>query len=120
MTVRQQAIEWIRSHNPSEASNPLRTSRFYPEKEIWFFTFPSAFFDDGKEGHLNILCQKQANTNDFYYLKVPFSFFRENHDKLNVRASGENFDLHISGKKRNWLVDERSDDVNFAVFEQQR
>jgi hypothetical protein len=120
MSVRQHAIEWIRNHYPSQATNPLRSSRFYPEKEIWFFTFPSTYFDVGKEGCLNILCQMQANSKDFHYLKVPFSFFRENRNKLNIRATGDKFDLHISGKRKNWLVDERSDNVAFAEIEQKR
>ncbi len=70
------------------------------------------------EGCLNILCQIQVNSYDFHYLKVPFSFFRDNRNKLNIRVSGEKFDLHISGKKKNWLVDERSYNVVLAQFEQ--
>jgi hypothetical protein len=96
----------------------LRSSRFYPESEIWFFTFPSTFFDVGLEGSLNILCEVQADSNNFLYLRVPFSFFRENREKFNIRSTGDKFDLHISAKKKNRFVDERSDNVTFAVFEQ--
>jgi hypothetical protein len=118
MTIRQKAIEWIRNHHPSQMTNSLRTSRFYPESEIWFFTFPSTFFDVGMDGSLNILCEIQSNSNNFLYLRVPFSFFRENREKFNIRSTGDKFDMHISGKKKNWLVDERSGNVTFAVFEQ--
>jgi hypothetical protein len=117
-TMRQQAAKWIKTHHPLKATNLLRSSRFYPEKEIWFFTFPSTFFGAGMEGYLNILCETETDSNDFHYLKVPFSFFRENRDKFNIRATGESFDLHISGKRKNWLLDERSDNLSFAVFEQ--
>ena len=118
MTIRQQAILWLKKHHPSQILNPLRTSRFYPEREIWFFTFPSTFFDAKMEGHVNVMCETQDNDSNFIYLKVPFSFFMEHRGEFNVRANGEKFDLHISGKKKNWLVDERSDGVTFAEFEQ--
>jgi len=70
------------------------------------------------EGYLNMLCEMQANKKDFHYLRVPFSFFRDNREKFDIRATGDEFDLRISGKKKNWLVDERSDHLTFAGFEQ--
>jgi hypothetical protein len=118
MTIRPQAIKWLKTHHPSEKTNPVRTSRFYPGKEIWFFTFPATYYESGKVGTLNILCQKQSGSDDFHYLKVPFSFFENNKAKLDVRKSGKYFDLHISGKTKNWLVDERSDNVDYSVFDQ--
>lgn len=39
-------------------------------------------------------------------------------ERFDVRATGDLFDLHISGNNDNWLVDERSDNVTFAPFEQ--
>lgn len=116
--TRQRAIEWIKKHHPTQAANRLRTSRYFPDKEIWFFTFPSDFFDPKNQGVLNILCEVTTGSNCFKFLKVPFSFFRENREKFNIRATGEKFDLHISAKKKNWLLDERSRGVSFAQFEQ--
>lgn len=120
MPTRQRAIAWIRNNYPAEATNHSRSSRFFSEDGIWFFTFPATFFDAEMQGCLNILCEKSTNINEFHYLKVPFSFFRENQERFDIRPTGDVFDLRISGRERNWLVDERSENnsITFAQFEQ--
>jgi len=65
-----------------------------------------------------MMCETQENINEFHYLKVPFSFFRNNHDRFDIRQDGALFDLRLSGKSHNWLADERSDQLNFSAFEQ--
>lgn len=116
--LRKIAAEWMRSNHPSEPLEPLRASKYYPQQDIWFFTFPSSYFDTDKYQFLNILLQFKDDINQFYYLKVPFSFFKLNKNKFDVRNTGKKFDLHISAKRHNWLVDERSQGVDFHEFEQ--
>jgi hypothetical protein len=118
MTTRQRALDWIKQHHPSQAANPLRTSKYFPDREIWFFTFSSDFFESESQQSLNILCEEPSNNGKFRYLKVPFSFFREHREKFDIRSTGDKFDLHISAKKKNWLTDERSRGVTFAQFVQ--
>jgi hypothetical protein len=118
MSIRELAKEWLKKSHPTHIANKLRASKYYPEKDIWFFTFPSSYFDTGKPGHLNILLQYENNPELFHFLKVPFSFFRDNQDKFDIRTSGDKFDLHISAKKRNWLVCERSNNISFGKYEQ--
>lgn len=118
MNIREQAKLWIKQNHPADASNALRVSKYYPEKDIWFFTFPSSYFDSGKSGNLNILLQYENEPERFHFLKVPFSFFRDNQTKFDVRATGDKFDLHISAKKRNWLTCERSQNVCFREYKQ--
>ena len=118
MSIRDTANSWLKHHHPSESVEAIRVSKHYPEKDIWFFTFPSSYFDLSKNGYLNILLQFEKNPYEFHYLKVPFSFLRENKDKLDVRRNGDKFDLHISAKQRNWLVCERSKGVSFRELEQ--
>ncbi len=67
-----------------------------------------------------MLCEMQANRNNFHYLRVQFSYFRENRERFNIRATGDKFDLPISGKRQNWLVDERIDHVTFVKFQQKK
>jgi hypothetical protein len=116
--IRQQAKTWLSQNYPESILNTLRASKHYPENDIWFLTFPSSYFDASREGDLNILLQNKNEPNQFYFLKVPFSFFRENKDKFDVRSSGDEFDLHISSKERNWLTCERSKGVSFRKYEQ--
>jgi len=118
MSIRDQAKQWLRKNHPSDMSSTFRASKYYPEKDIWFFTFPASYFDSGKSGNLNILLQYENEPEEFYFLKVPFSFFRENERKFDIRSTGDKFDLHISAKKRNWLSCERSSNVNFGEYEQ--
>lgn len=119
MTIRAQARSWIISHHPEAASNKMRVSKYFPDREIWFFTFPTSYLNDSQTGNLNVMLQDERDMESFHFLKVPFSFFQENKEKLNVRSTGDKFDLHISGKKRNWLECERSSGVNFKQFEQE-
>jgi hypothetical protein len=119
MSIRERAKQWLKLNCPSDISNKLRVSNYYPEKDIWFFTFPASYFDSEMHGFLNIMLQYEGNPEQFYFLKVPFSYFRENQSGFDIRATGEKFDLHISAKKRNWLVCERSNNIGFSQFEQQ-
>lgn len=117
MSIRDLAKTWLSENHPGEVSNDMRASKYYPSKDIWFFTFPSTYFEAARSGHLNILLQHESDFRQFHYLKVPFSFFRENRQKFDIRASGNKFDLHISAKKRDWLVCERSNGVSFREHE---
>lgn len=117
MTTKERARVWLRSNHPQKMQNMLRVSKFFPEKEIWFFTFPGTYFESNKIGCVNILCESESNINDFRFLEVPYAFFRENQGKFNTRSNGSKFDLHISAKGKNWMIDERSENVSFRQFE---
>ena len=117
MTIRLKAKKWISENRPEALSNTMRASKYYESKDIWFFTFPIDYFDSTKVGSLSVLLQQKGDPNEFLHLEIPFSFFRENRNKFDIRSSGDEFDLHISAKKRNWLQCERSKGVSFLQFE---
>jgi hypothetical protein len=103
MTPKEAAKVWMKQNHPDQPLNKLRVSKYYPEKRLWFFTFPSSYFEQSaKEKNIVILLQ-DIDTTGFIYLKVPFSFFHSNQDKFDVRCGGDKFDLHISAKTKNWL-----------------
>ncbi len=118
MTTRELAKRWLKLNHPADILNMLRVSKHYPEKDIWFLTFPQTYFDSGKLGNLNILLQNGNDPEQFHFLKVPFSFFKDNQEKFDVRSTEEKFDLHISAKKRNWMTCERSKNISFNKYEQ--
>ena len=118
MSTRERAKAWMRKNHPNELNSILRTSKYYPERAIWFLTFPTSYFDKEKWDHINILLQFEKEPDQFHYLRVPFPFLRNNQTKFDIRSSGDKFDLHISAKQRNLLVDERSKGVGFKKFEQ--
>ncbi len=118
MKIRELAKEWLKKKYPGETENQMNASKYHPDQNIWFFTFPAKYFGKNSNNFLNIILQKQFKTTEFILLKVPFSFFKQNKSKFDIRQNGEQFDLHISGKRENWLVDERSGGICFAPFEQ--
>lgn len=118
MRIRDQAEKWMMENFPSDVKNLFRASKYHPEQDIWFFTFPITYLDSERAGDLNIFLQFEKSPNQFHLLKVPFSFFRENEKRFDIRSTGEKFDLHISAKKQNWLECKRSKNVSFKLFEQ--
>ena len=118
MSIREIAKTWMRKNHPNELNSTMRASKYYPAQGIWFFTFPTSYFDKEKSGYIDILLQFEKEPDQFHYLKVPFDFLRNNQTKFDIRSSGDKFDLHISAEQRNWLIDERSKGVGFHEFEQ--
>jgi hypothetical protein len=54
--------------------------------------------------------------NDFYYLKVPVEFFRENLSKLDVREWGQ-VSLFLSAEPNEMFIDQRGRGyISFAQF----
>lgn len=117
MSTRTRAKKWISENRPEALSNLMRTSKHYSVRDIWFFTFPIDYFDSSKVGNLSLLLQNKEHLDEFLHLEIPFSFFRDNKEKFDIRSSGDEFDLHISAKKKNWLQCERSKGVSFLQFE---
>ena len=117
MTTVQLGRQWLRKHYPNEANERFRLSKFYKEPNHWWFTFSCDFFR--KRGLLNILLQKRENSADFYFLRVPFAFFRDHQNGFDVRIDGKRFDLQLSADKKSWLTDTRgTGNVDFAEFVQ--
>jgi len=118
MTNREYAKQWLKINYPSDTSYKLKSSKYFSSKDIWFLTCPTTYFEPEKQGYICILLQYENTRSKFHYLKVPYSFFRNNKNNLNIRRSNDKFDLHISAKQRNWLDCERSNGVSFLAFEQ--
>ena len=116
MTTRATSKVWLAMHFPQETNAPLRTSKYYPEHELWFFTLPSTLLTGSGQGHLLFLLQKSEDPKSYHLLRVPLAFLRENRVKFDLRQAGDKFDLHISSKPSKWLVDLRSKGVDFGDF----
>ena len=119
MSTMQLGRRWLLEHYPNEANKRFRPSKFYEKQNRWWFTFSCEFFR--KRGHLNILLQKRDAPEDFYFLRVPFTFFRDHQDGLDIRRSRKKFDLHLSAADGDrWLKEERRGMVSFAQFVQNK
>ena len=120
MDIRSRAREWLSTYYPSEVHNDMRVSKYHAPQDVWFFTFPVSFFDEDRgDKNLNILCENLDNNQIFYYLKVPYQYFRLNKQRFNIRSDGRQFDLHISANIDRWMVDQRGDNISFYQFLQE-
>jgi len=114
MYIRSRARGWLSKYFPSEVHNDMRASKYHSPQKVWFFTFPVSFFDSTHgQDHTNILCENPDNENEFYYLQVPYKFFRQNQQRFSIRKTGDKFDLHISSDRNKWMVDIRGDNIDF-------
>jgi hypothetical protein len=116
MTTRSSAKTWLAKNLPAEAACPMRSSKYYKESELWFLTFPSEFLIGSAPGHLIVMLQDESSPQAFHVLKIPFAFLRENRSRFDIRGGDDKFDLHISAKKSKWMVDLRSEGVDFSAF----
>lgn len=117
MTIRNEAIKWLKVNFPKEINNQTRTSKFFPERDLWFFTFPISFFEKNDWQFLNIICEHDKISNDFYFIKVPFKFIKENKNNFSIRSDGGQFDLHISAKAYEKFIEKRSKNpINFKQY----
>ena len=115
MTIKPLAREWLQKNHPHLAREGFRSSKFFEKPNLWFFTLPCDFF--ARQGLLSMLLEKQDAPLDFYFLRVPFSFFGERQSDFDIRPDSEEFDLHLSANKNRWLTDTRGKGkVCFAEF----
>lgn len=102
--------------HPAEVVSPMRVSKYYSARELWFFTFPAEFLLNPHPGHLAIVLEHEKTPQAFHLLKVPFAYFRESKGKFDLRHEGDKFDLHLSARRSSWLRDLRSKGVEFSQF----
>jgi hypothetical protein len=112
MSIRQSALPWLKSKNVS-ANEAIYTSKFYkpeeswPKKSVWWFVIPLKQTVNTKVIHL--ICQIAPDSNGFYYLRVPTTFFNDHlanfdkvHDSLHIYLSTDPIELFVElrGKGR--------------------
>ncbi|MCH9705719.1 MAG: hypothetical protein K0U15_06315 [Proteobacteria bacterium] len=116
MNIRQPALEWMRKNYPSEnLQSNVKASKYYSAKGLWFLTINTNVFS--KSGNLKVILENQKNSNEFYFLKIPISFFTENKEILDIRKNGKFFDIHLSALDNKFLTCTRSKgSLNFEEF----
>jgi hypothetical protein len=110
MDTRTAAREWLKSKHRL-SSQAMYTSKYYeafeswPKKEVWWLQIPIIAVE--QYTHINLLCQASPESQKFFFLKVPSSFFKEHlskfdivRDKIHIYLSPDpvNFLTEIRGK----------------------
>lgn len=120
MAIRSTARNWFASKY-SYSNNKTCTSKFYlpeeswPTVAVWWMKIPSDVLVSNKYDFVNILCQVDPLSNEFYYLKVPVPFISKHKEQLH-KIGGE-IDLYLSAEEHNLFTEIRGDGkLDFSKF----
>jgi hypothetical protein len=118
-TIKAEAVRWFASKFGIK-SNAMYASKFYiPEKSwtrqsAWWFEIPLRIIETPKSAEIDLLCQMAPDAKDFYYLKVPVEFLKNEKPNLCVRENGK-VSLFLSAERHEMFVEKRgSGKVSFA------
>ncbi|MDC9499700.1 MULTISPECIES: hypothetical protein [unclassified Pseudoalteromonas] len=111
----QKAKQWLADNFPNESYQNVRASKYYLDKDIWFFTTPVDFLNSD-QNELKLLLAEQ-DYKGFYFLKIPRDYLISNRNKLSIRQAGDKIDFHISALSDRRFKDIRGEGLNLAQFE---
>jgi hypothetical protein len=120
MAIRSIARNWFASKY-GHTNNKTYTSKYYlaeeswPRVAVWWMKIPSHALEPSKFDFVNILCQVDPLSNEFYYLKVPVSFI--NKRKEQFHKIGVEIDLYLSAEEHNLFTETRGEGkLDFSKF----
>ena len=121
MKIRALALNWLEENYPGEnhkKKKTIKTSKYFSDEGFWFLTIDTDIFLNNEDLKILLKCPKQPN--EFYFLKVPISFFVDNKKLLDIRVMKEKyvFNLYLSASSNNFLARIRSKKrlLNFKKF----
>jgi hypothetical protein len=120
MAIGSTARKWFASKY-GETNNKTYTSKYYlpeeswPRVAVWWMKIPSHALDSSKYDFVNILCQVDPLSKEFYYLKIPVSFINEHKEQFH-KIGGE-IDLYLSAEQQNLFTEIRGQGkLDFSKF----
>jgi hypothetical protein len=120
MAISSIAQKWFASKY-GETHNKTYTSKYYlpeeswPKVAVWWMKIPSHALDVSKYDFVNILCQIDPLSNEFYYIKAPVSFINEHKEQFH-KIAGE-IDLYLSAEEQNLFTEIRGEGkLDFSKF----
>ncbi len=111
----QKAKHWLLCKFPDEPYQGIRASKYYQDKDVWFFTIPVDFLNS-EQNDLKLLLA-EPNYKGFHFLKIPRTYLVSNRDKLSIRQAGDKIDFHICAIPDRKFKDIRGKGLNLAQFE---
>lgn len=111
----QKATQWLSDNFPKESYQNVKASKYYTDKDIWFFTIPVGFLSS-EQKELKLLLAEQ-DYKGFYFLKIPRDYLISNRNKLSIRQTGDKIDFHICALSDRRFKDIRGEGLNLAQFE---
>jgi len=120
MAIRKLGLEWL-SVNVGKPAGRVHVSRYYTDdkswckQSVWWFEIPLAAVDDDCDIHF--LCQKTPGGDDFFYLRVPPQFLKQNQHRLFVRPDNGRLSMYFGTERPDLFVELRGNGrVPFSQF----
>ena len=121
MGTHKTGVAWLEK-NYDVQNGRIVVSKYYradessTKKPAWWLEIPSSVITDEEHEYLHLLCEKES-ANDFYYLRVPISYLRNNIKYFDFRKNGEVLSLILSAEEYLKFTDVRGKgNVNFSEF----
>lgn len=111
----QKAKQWLSDNFPNESYQNVRASKYYSDKDIWFFTIPIDLLSS-EQNELKLVLA-EPDYKGFYFLKIPRDYLVSNRNKLSIRQTGDKIDFHICALLDRRFKDIRGEGLNLAQFE---
>ena len=119
MSIRNQALNWYQKKY-GQVDTPIYTSKFYkpfeswPKANVWWPQVPVSAIEENT--FIHILCETTPGSNDFYHLKIPTQFLREN--LIKFHTIGEKIvDFYFSTDPNKLFSEERGEgSLDFRKF----
>lgn len=104
-STRARASLWLKKHYTSLINAKFRSSKYFHDKDEWFFTLPSKLLDKDLTSDFYFLLESAESIENFHILKIQPDFFLNNRSNIETRLQNGNevFDLFLSADKRTWL-----------------
>ena len=122
MSISSAARSWFSARHQKPPNSKTYTSKFYtpgeswPKTKGWLIQVPLTTVNRNDIEFVNLICQKKANNEkNFYYLKVPVHFLRDNMQNFDILQ--EKISLYLSAEKGQLFKEERGHgNVQFDLF----
>ena len=119
MSIRNKALAWY-NKNHGKIDHPIYTSKYYqtneswPQKSVWWPQIPIKAINENKVIH--ILCEARPGSSEFYHLKIPSRFLKENLKKFHS-LKGKIVDFYFSTDPDRLFIEERGEGkLDFKIF----
>jgi hypothetical protein len=120
MSIRPNARRWFLSKYGNTKSKTYTSKYYLPEESwpkvaVWWLQISNNAIDENKDTFINILCETEPSSNDFYYLKVPVDFIKEHKEKFH--KIGDKIDWYLSADPDTLFREIRGEGkLNFSAF----
>ena len=123
MSIRKKALTWLNeSYENTENLKPVYTSKYYLPGEswsktsVWWVEIPEELISSAATDYVHILCETFPEEDDFFYLKIPVSFLKENKEQLFIRD--KKISIYFSTDDKSIFIDQRGNGLDFSQFEE--